>query len=80
VFESLREPLVKLVRTVNESGKRPPTAKLTGNWPRAAQEEFARRAAIAVGFDFSATAAKLGGVSPATDVDGCAPIDDNCEK
>jgi len=54
VFESLREPLVKLVRTVNESGKRPPTAKLTGNWPRAAQEEFARRAATAVGFDFSA--------------------------
>jgi carboxypeptidase Taq len=54
VFDALREPLMKMVRTVIDSGKKPPTDKLTGGWTRVAQEAFARRAATAVGFSFDA--------------------------
>lgn len=53
VFEGLRAPLVELLRKIVESGKVAPLELLMRKYPKAAQEELARRAATAIGFDFS---------------------------
>jgi carboxypeptidase Taq len=56
VFETLRKPLVEIVHKIVHSGRQAPLEILTRNYPKAAQEAFARRAAAAVGFDFEAGA------------------------
>lgn len=53
-FESLRGPLVELVRRITESARKAPLEILQRTYPAAAQERFARRAAASVGFDFAA--------------------------
>ncbi len=53
-FESLRGPLVELVGKIAGSGRVAPLEILERRYPVAAQEQFARMAAAAIGFDFSA--------------------------
>jgi carboxypeptidase Taq len=53
-FDALRGPLVELVRKVTGSGREAPLEILQRHYPAAAQEKLARKAAEAVGFDFSA--------------------------
>jgi carboxypeptidase Taq len=52
VFDSLRAPLIELLRKIVHSGKVAPLEILTRNYPKAGQEILARRAAAAIGFDF----------------------------
>jgi carboxypeptidase Taq len=52
VFESLRGPLVDLVRRIADAPLKGQGALLERSFPRAAQEALARRAAAAIGFDF----------------------------
>ncbi|MBA2670076.1 MAG: carboxypeptidase M32, partial [Gemmatimonadetes bacterium] len=54
LFSNLRGPLVDLVKRVQESGRRTPSEILERHYPAAGQEQLAREAAAAVGFDFSA--------------------------
>ncbi len=54
VFESLRDPLVDLIRKVGDSRRKPPVEILQRRFPRAAQENLARQASTAIGFDFAA--------------------------
>lgn len=54
VFESLRGPLVELIRRIGESPRKAPVEILERNYPAAIQEKVARAAAKAVGFDFEA--------------------------
>ena len=53
-FEQLREPLVELIDEIVGSGRSPHIEILERNYPAAAQQEMARKAAAAVGFDFQA--------------------------
>ncbi|HEY8667015.1 MAG TPA: carboxypeptidase M32 [Tepidisphaeraceae bacterium] len=52
VFNSLRAPLVELIGQIKDSGRKPPAEILERSYPPAAQEDLARAAASAVGFDF----------------------------
>jgi len=52
VFTSLRKELVPLVAAIRDSHKKPDEAILTRSYPVDAQQEFATRAATAIGFDF----------------------------
>jgi carboxypeptidase Taq len=52
VFESLRDPLVRLVRRIADAPLKGQGALLERHFPRAAQEGLARQAAAAIGFDF----------------------------
>ena len=54
VFESLRGPLVELIDAIAQSSRRAPVDLLARHYPAAAQEQFARETAKAVGFDFEA--------------------------
>ncbi|MEL7240413.1 MAG: carboxypeptidase M32, partial [Planctomycetota bacterium] len=54
VFNELKNELIELVGKVQSSGKTPPRDVLTKTFPVTAQNEFSRRAAQAVGFDFDA--------------------------
>jgi carboxypeptidase Taq len=53
VFADLREPLVQLVNAVEASDRKPPVHILERRFPAAKQEQLARMASEAVGFDFS---------------------------
>ncbi len=52
VFVSLRGPLVDLVGRIAQVSHKGKGALLTGDFPRAGQEAFAREASVAIGFDF----------------------------
>lgn len=54
VLAGLRARLVPLVARIAESGKRAPVAILHRHYPAAKQEEFGKRAAAALGFNFAA--------------------------
>jgi len=54
LFADLRRRLVPLVRAVADAPKRPDFSILQRHYPRAAQEEMARRFAAEIGFDFDA--------------------------
>ena len=54
VLAELREQLVPLVAAIVESGRRPKMDVLRRHYPTAAQEQFGRHAAEAIGFDFTA--------------------------
>lgn len=54
VFESLRGLLVELVGRIASSGRKAPTEILKRPAPIAAQQQFGRAAAKAIGFDFDA--------------------------
>ncbi len=54
VLEALRRELVPLVQAISEASQRPDTSLVERPFPRATQEAFARQAAGAIGFDFSA--------------------------
>ncbi len=53
-FQPLRERLVELVQAIGESGRQPDLPILTRRYPISAQQDFATRAAEAIGFDFNA--------------------------
>ncbi|MEX2171945.1 MAG: carboxypeptidase M32 [Pirellulales bacterium] len=54
VLAALRERLVPLVARIAESGKRAPVEILHRNYPVAKQEEFGKRVAATLGFNFDA--------------------------
>lgn len=54
VFESLRGPLVELIRDIANSGRKAPVEILQRSYPRDAQEKLARQASAAIGFDYEA--------------------------
>ena len=54
VFDPLRTRLVEMVAAIRDSGRSPDIGILTRSYPVAAQEQFARAGATAVGFDFDA--------------------------
>jgi carboxypeptidase Taq len=54
VFEELRGPLVDLIGRVVDSGRVAPAEILERSFPVDVQEKFAREAAAAIGFDFTA--------------------------
>jgi carboxypeptidase Taq len=54
VFQSLRDPLVDLIRRIGAAPRQAPAEILERKYPPAAQEKLAREAAAAVGFDFTA--------------------------
>ncbi|HWB53939.1 MAG TPA: carboxypeptidase M32, partial [Tepidisphaeraceae bacterium] len=54
VFDSLRDPLIELIRKVAESGKKAPAEILERRYPVEAQQKLAQEAARLVGFDFEA--------------------------
>ncbi|HVT29070.1 MAG TPA: carboxypeptidase M32, partial [Lacipirellulaceae bacterium] len=54
VLRGLREQLVPLVAAIGVSSKRPNLEALRGRYPVNLQEEFGKRAAAAIGFDFNA--------------------------
>lgn len=54
IFQPFREATVQLVTAIREAGKKPPAEILTRSYPVAAQREFGRLAAEAIGFDFAA--------------------------
>ena len=58
IFAALRESLVPLVRAIANSKKRPDVSILTRRYPKAAQAEFAKSAAAAIGFSFQRRAAR----------------------
>jgi len=51
-FAALRGPLSAFVRQLSESKKKPDGSILHRHFPKAAQEQFGRRLAEAIGFDF----------------------------
>lgn len=53
-FEQLRKPLVELIGQIVASGRSPNIQILERNYPAAGQQEMAKNAAAAVGFDFQA--------------------------
>ncbi len=53
VLAGLRDELVPLVAEIQQSGVRPNTQLLHGNFPVEAQDRFGREAAEAIGFDFA---------------------------
>lgn len=53
VFTALRGPLCEFVRRLAHAPRKPDSSVLHRNFPRAAQESFARHLAEAIGFDFS---------------------------
>ncbi len=53
-FEQLRGPLIELIGRIVDSGRTAPIEILERNYPPAAQNQMARDAAAAVGFDFDA--------------------------
>ncbi len=53
VLEKLREELVPLVTSIQQSGRQPDCSVLHRKFPVEAQDRFAREAAAAIGFDFS---------------------------
>jgi carboxypeptidase Taq len=54
VLRGLREQLVPLVAAIGASSRRPNREALRGRYPIDLQEEFGKRAAAAIGFDFNA--------------------------
>jgi carboxypeptidase Taq len=54
VFNGLRKSLTALLDRIRGSSRSPDTKILAGSYPKAAQEEFCREAARAIGFDFDA--------------------------
>jgi carboxypeptidase Taq len=52
IFAALREALVPLVRAIANAKKRPDASILARRYPKAAQAEFAKTAAAAIGFSF----------------------------
>ncbi len=54
VFADLRGPLVELIGKITSSGRVAPTEILERDYPADAQEQLARAASAAVGFDFNA--------------------------
>ncbi len=52
VFTALRAELVPLVAAIRDSSRQPDASILTHSYPIAAQQQFATRAAAAIGFDF----------------------------
>lgn len=54
VFERLRPPLVELLRAIQAGPRRPDLSILARHCPRAAQAEFNRKIAAAIGFEFEA--------------------------
>jgi carboxypeptidase Taq len=54
VLAELRAELVPLVAAIAESGQRPNVELLRREYPAAAQEQFGKSAAAAIGFDFEA--------------------------
>lgn len=54
VFDELRGPLIDLVGRISSSSRKAPVEILQRSYPAAAQEKFAREAAVAIGFDFAA--------------------------
>jgi carboxypeptidase Taq len=54
MFVTLRDPLIDLTRRITESGRPVPAEILERSYPAAAQEALARKAAAAIGFDFTA--------------------------
>jgi carboxypeptidase Taq len=54
VLAELRDALVPLVHAISESSFQPDTGILARTYPAAAQEEFGKLAAAAIGFDFNA--------------------------
>ncbi len=54
VFSELRAPLVDLIGRISQSPRKAPAEILERKYPASAQEQLARQAAAAVGFDFEA--------------------------
>ncbi len=54
VFSALRGPLVELIGRITQSTRKAPVEILERSYPPPAQEQLAREAAKAIGFDFSA--------------------------
>ncbi|WP_428936996.1 carboxypeptidase M32 [Fontivita pretiosa] len=54
VFDSFRDRLVELVGRVTSCGRKAPVQILHRKYPTALQQQFARDAAVAIGFDFDA--------------------------
>ncbi|MBL8880684.1 MAG: carboxypeptidase M32, partial [Phycisphaerales bacterium] len=54
VFDKLKTELVPLVAAIASAPRKPDTALLAREFPRAAQEQFGRRICEAMGFDFEA--------------------------
>ncbi|MBC8106509.1 MAG: carboxypeptidase M32 [Anaerolineae bacterium] len=52
VFDAFRPKLVEIIRRVTESGKKAPKEILRRHFPQAAQYEFGKQSAAAIGFDF----------------------------
>ena len=52
MFDTIREPLVALVKEIKERGKEADDSFLTGDWDDDKQREFTEKIAEAVGFDF----------------------------
>jgi carboxypeptidase Taq len=52
VLRDLRQQLVPLIGAIRDSGQQPDLEILSRSYPLAAQEQFAKRAATAIGFDF----------------------------
>lgn len=52
MFESLREPVVNLIREINERGRPADDSALYGEWDRDKQRAFTERLVQAIGFDF----------------------------
>ena len=54
VFDSLRDPLIELIRKIAGSGRKAPVDLLEGQFPIALQEQFGKLGAGSIGFDFDA--------------------------
>ncbi|MBX3097349.1 MAG: carboxypeptidase M32 [Fimbriimonadaceae bacterium] len=52
MFDSVRQPLVDLVREINESPNQPDNSFLTGKWEQEDQRKFTEMLVQAIGFDF----------------------------
>lgn len=52
MFDTIRTPLVDLVRRIKDSGVRPDDSFLSGNWDNRRQAEFTEYLAREIGFDF----------------------------
>jgi carboxypeptidase Taq len=52
MFESIKGPIVELVRAIKEQGRPVDDSMLHGDWDKPRLRDFAQRAAAVVGFDF----------------------------
>lgn len=53
MFETIKAPLVQLVKQITESGNQVDDSKLHGSWDETKQRAFTEKVVKAVGFDFS---------------------------